>query len=78
MDEFRVDPSTGAFSVHNLQTGQLAQVDKDQMWHMLLGAEQGAELLVCAINDANGDGVRNNFRGMVEGHAYSIKEVRRG
>lgn len=75
VDKFTVDRNSGTISVRNLATGQHATASNGQVWQMLLAAEQAAELLVCAIDDADGDGDREGYRGLVEGHAYSIKEV---
>jgi hypothetical protein len=76
VDEFAVQPGTGITIVRNLATGQQATASNKQVWQMLLAAEQAAELLVCAIHDADGDGDTEGYMGLVEGHAYSIKEVR--
>jgi hypothetical protein len=77
VDEFTVDPSTGSTVVRNLESGQEAEASKEEVWEMLRAAGQAAEILVCAIHDADGDGTQAIFKGLVEGHAYSIKEVRR-
>jgi hypothetical protein len=68
-------PGTGTTVVRNLATGQQATASNQQVWQMLMAAEQAAELLVCAVFDADGDGDTKGYRGLVEGHAYSIKEV---
>lgn len=75
VDAFTVDPGTGSTVVRNLASGQEAEASKEEVWEMLRAAEQAAEILVCAIDDADGDGDREGFKGLVEGHAYSIKEV---
>lgn len=76
LDKFTYDPSTGGCHVWNWASNKRANCSEEQVWAMLHAAEQAKELLVCSVGDANRDGVRSGFSyGLVEAHAYSIKEV---
>jgi hypothetical protein len=76
VDEFIIDDA-GNWSVSNMQSGASAAVSVDDVWQLLLAAEEATELMVCAVLDANRDGDRGDiYRGLVEGHAYTIMQVR--